>query len=278
MTAVAALPKADIHLHAETKARVDRLASRREGRKPYDWRANVESLSQVPAGIQRLEAISSAIEFPEVNQIARGSFVEWVSEAMHEAAREGAVLVEIRFGAGWVLWPDLMPKFREAELLTKTKYPGFCAEAVISGLSSLAPRRECTSGCVFGGSKGWVGWNRLHPDTLRAGSETGAVGRDLFLGREGGQRWPGYHCPRWRVLASQHPQGTGRSRSEPHWTCRSRCQRLCVLERDGQGAGNCGVLSDFECCPGSSCRHSRVIRYGPLLISAFQSHSTRTIQ
>ena len=139
MTAVAALPKADIHLHAETKARVDRLASRREGRKPYDWRANVESLSQVPAGIQRLEAISSAIEFPEVNQIARGSFVEWVSEAMHEAAREGAVLVEIRFGAGWVLWPDLMPKFREAELLTKTKYPGFCAEAVISGLSPWRP-------------------------------------------------------------------------------------------------------------------------------------------
>ena len=139
MTAVAALPKADIHLHAETKARVDRLASRREGRKPYDWRANVESLNQVPAGIQRLEAISSALEFPEVNQIAREGFVEWVSEAMHEAAREGAVLVEIRFGAGWVLWPDLMPKFREAELLTKTKYPGFCAEAVISGLSPWRP-------------------------------------------------------------------------------------------------------------------------------------------
>ncbi len=79
----------------------------------------------------------------DLDRIARESFVEWVSEAMHEAAREGAVLVEIRFGAGWALWPDLMPKFREAELLTKTKYPRFYAEAVISGLSPHAQTGMC---------------------------------------------------------------------------------------------------------------------------------------
>ena len=139
LTAVAALPKADIHLHAETRARVDRLVSRREGRDPYDWRAKVKKLSQIPAGIPRFEANGGGPQVVDLDRIARESFVEWVSEAMHEAAREGAVLVEIRFGAGWALWPDLMPKFREAELLTKTKYPGFYAEAVISGLSPQRP-------------------------------------------------------------------------------------------------------------------------------------------
>ena len=32
------LPKADIHMHPETGARVERLLSRREGRRPFDWR------------------------------------------------------------------------------------------------------------------------------------------------------------------------------------------------------------------------------------------------
>ena len=53
---------------------------------------------------------------------------------MVEAASDGAILVEMRFGAGWVMWQDLMPMFREAELLTRATHPGFCAEALISGI------------------------------------------------------------------------------------------------------------------------------------------------
>jgi hypothetical protein len=35
---VAALPKADVHLHYEDRARLDRIFARRQGRPPYEWR------------------------------------------------------------------------------------------------------------------------------------------------------------------------------------------------------------------------------------------------
>lgn len=115
VTVIAVLPKADIHLHAETKARVDRLMSLREGRRPYDWRAVRRRLRGMPAGIARLEAINGALDVPELDRLARENFVEWLADAMREAAQDAAVLVEVRFGAGWATWPDLMPRFREAE-------------------------------------------------------------------------------------------------------------------------------------------------------------------
>src|SRR5262245_44674291 len=34
---IAALPKADLHVHAETEARLDRLLAHRHGREPFDW-------------------------------------------------------------------------------------------------------------------------------------------------------------------------------------------------------------------------------------------------
>ena len=35
---IAALPKADLHVHQEWSMRLDRVLARREGRAPYDWR------------------------------------------------------------------------------------------------------------------------------------------------------------------------------------------------------------------------------------------------
>lgn len=87
----------------------------------------------------RLEAIKGELEVTDLDRIAQESFVEWVAEAMSDAARDGAVLVEVRFGAGWVTWDDFMPGFREAERLTQSAYPGFCAEAIISGVSPGRP-------------------------------------------------------------------------------------------------------------------------------------------
>lgn len=75
-TAIIALPKADIHLHAETRARVDRLISRREDRLPYDWQANIRHLMRMPAGISRLEAIKGGLEVKELDRIAQENFVE----------------------------------------------------------------------------------------------------------------------------------------------------------------------------------------------------------
>jgi hypothetical protein len=137
--AVAALPKADIHLHAETRARVDRLISLREGRIPYDWPFWVRKLREMPAGMARLEAIKGELEVTELERLAKDNFVEWVADAMRAGARDDAVVVEMRFGADWVKWPDLMPKFRDAERQVQSEYPAFCAEAVISGVSPARP-------------------------------------------------------------------------------------------------------------------------------------------
>lgn len=59
------------------------------------------------------------------------------------------MLAEMRFGSGWVMWPDLMPKFWESERLTRTKFPGFCAGAIISGLSPERPDgHEVLNACL----------------------------------------------------------------------------------------------------------------------------------
>ncbi len=156
--AVAALPKADIHLHAETGARGDRLMSLREDRNPYDWRAWVRRLMEMPAGIRRLEAIKGDLEVRDLDRLARENFVEWLTDAMREAAQDDAVLVEVRFGEGWVMWPDLMPGFREAERLTRTAYPSFCAEAIISSVSPGRPDgNEVFNACLEARNAGLAG-------------------------------------------------------------------------------------------------------------------------
>ena len=35
---IAALPKADIHIHQEWSPRLDKVLARQEGRAPYNWR------------------------------------------------------------------------------------------------------------------------------------------------------------------------------------------------------------------------------------------------
>ena len=75
----------------------------------------------------------------DLDRIAKCNFVEWVANTMYDAAREGAVLVEVRFGAEWVKWLDLMPRFREAERLVQSSYPDFCAEAIIFSIWPTRP-------------------------------------------------------------------------------------------------------------------------------------------
>ncbi len=72
----------------------------------------------MPPGMDRLLRPGGELEVEQLDRIAREIFLGWVSEAMTEAAEEGAILIEMRFGAGWAAWPDLMPQLREAERLT----------------------------------------------------------------------------------------------------------------------------------------------------------------
>ena len=93
----------------------------------------------MPPGMARLEAIKGELEVTDLDRIAKRNFVEWVADAMYDAAREGAVLVEVRFGAEWVKWPDLIPRFREAERLVQSSYPDFCAEVIIFNIWPTRP-------------------------------------------------------------------------------------------------------------------------------------------
>lgn len=139
-------------------ARVDRLLSRREGGSAHDWETGVRRLREAPAGVARLEAMKGGLDVAELDWLAKNTFVEWVAETMLDAAREGAVLVEIRFGSGWATWPDLMSKFREAEGLAQGNYPNFCAEAIISGLWTTRPDgKEAIDACLAARRDGLAG-------------------------------------------------------------------------------------------------------------------------
>jgi adenosine deaminase len=141
---VGALPKADLHLHAETDGRVDRLLARREGRAAFDWAAWGRQLQRdTPPGFRRLEAWWAHTALPSkiVDSLDAQAdvFVERIVDAIREGAADGAVLVEVRFGSSTSLRPDFMPLFREAERRVQQEFPRCRAEAIISGLT---PSRE----------------------------------------------------------------------------------------------------------------------------------------
>ena len=131
---VAALPKAELHLHAGALARLDRIVARREGRPPYDWREWVrQMMNSVPPGMPRLERLNGELPAAELDRLDDDpeNFVERVADLLEEAAADGAVLAEVRFGGGTVLRPDFIGLFREAERRVQSRYPWLRAEAII---------------------------------------------------------------------------------------------------------------------------------------------------
>ena len=109
----------------------------------------------MPPGMARLEAIKGELEVDDLVTLAKDHFVQWVADAMCDAAREGAVLVEVRFGAEWVKWPDLMPRFREAERQVQGSYPDFCAEVIASGVRTTQP--DVVDACMEAREAGLAG-------------------------------------------------------------------------------------------------------------------------
>src|SRR5215217_9177509 len=132
---VAALPKADLHLHQEAAARLERLAARRQGRPPFDrhgWAARL--MAEQPRGIGRLGGIYDPDDDLDLAGVQTGdeeTFIARVVDILEEAAADGAVLVEVRFGlADAPPWPELMSLFREAERRVRDDFPAFHAEAI----------------------------------------------------------------------------------------------------------------------------------------------------
>ena len=200
--------------------------------------------------------MSDGAEVPGLDRVARESFVEWVSEAMVEAAREGAVLVEMRFGASWVLWPDFLPRFREAEGLTKARYPGFWAEALISG---YGPEGRMVRRCLL------PAWTLKMP-VLRASTSFRCRTNERRTGSNGVRPMAGRRGRRALALASQSTPGSSRQpTSAVLCDCREfvasgtpftlpttlNCWRRCDARRDG------GVLPYFEYGPRGSAAARR---------------------
>ena len=136
---IAAIPKVDLHMHAETTARVDRLVSRRDNAPAHDWEQEVRALAGMPPGMARLKhgvaAIHSSLDNDRLLSLNDDDavFVEWLTDALLETAAEGAVLVEMRFGAKGGLRSGFMSLFREAEGRVRQVYPSFHAEALVVG-------------------------------------------------------------------------------------------------------------------------------------------------
>jgi adenosine deaminase len=153
---IAALPKADLHLHQEERPRLDRVVACRQGRPPYDWRRWMERLLvETGPGMERLAGMfvpDATLSIDGVPGDAPEFIIAKVANALREAAADGAVLVEVRFGtAGLALTrPDFMALFREAERQVQAEYPRLRAEAI--GYLSLDndPARLRSAGRQFG--------------------------------------------------------------------------------------------------------------------------------
>lgn len=139
---IEALPKADLHLHQEWSPRLDRVLARREGRPPFGWRDWAGWLmDETPPGMPRLARLGEIVPAPKEADDAPENFVARVEEMLAEAARDGAVLVEARFGGETALRPDFMALFHEAERRVRGRYPRMRAEAVVTLLLWYAPER-----------------------------------------------------------------------------------------------------------------------------------------
>lgn len=136
---VASLPKADLHVHAETDARLDRILARHEGRATYDWSTWVARLqAETPPGMARLERLRDDRRLDQATVDALdadpGHCVARIVDLLSEGAAEGAVLIEVRFGRTTLEQPDFLALFREAERRVQESYPRLRAQAVLSGL------------------------------------------------------------------------------------------------------------------------------------------------
>jgi adenosine deaminase len=132
---VEGLPKADLHLHQESRARLDRIAAERQGRPPHSWRSIAQRTLASPARtMDRLALIyepDASLDLGDVADSDPAHFITRVAHILEEAASDGAILVEVRFGADDLLnRPNFMPLFREAESRARARYPNLVAEAI----------------------------------------------------------------------------------------------------------------------------------------------------
>ena len=145
---IAALPKADIHIHQEWSPRLDQVLARQEGRAPYNTGARGPPVSCKPHRREPPACVIFLPTFPHPwkPMRSRTDFVARVVHMLEEAAADGAVLVETPPGqghGGQTRLPDALPRRR-------TTGPG--------AVSALACRRDSLRASGMGGGKKWSVW------------------------------------------------------------------------------------------------------------------------
>jgi adenosine deaminase len=162
---IARLPKADLHIHQEQSPRIDRVLARKQGRPPYDWRGWATNLmAQNAPGAARLQHIGAIVPDTLEADAADTIFIARVADLLEEAAADGAVLVEVRFGNASILRPAFLDLFREAERQVQLRYPRLRAEAIATLLLWLEPERleQIVASCLRGASQGLRGIDLLY--------------------------------------------------------------------------------------------------------------------
>jgi Adenosine deaminase len=124
-----------LHLHQEVFPRLERILARQQGRQPYSWRAWArEVIETVPAGPRRLDAIyqnDGALGVDRSMDNNSELFIARVADILEEEAVDGAIYVEVRFGADRLLAiPNFMDLFRQAEKRVQSRHPALRAEAI----------------------------------------------------------------------------------------------------------------------------------------------------
>jgi adenosine deaminase len=169
---VAALPKADLHVHQEWSMRLDRVLARRVGRAPYDWHGwTSRIMAENAPGEPRLRHIATVQPAPTEMDAPAENFIARVKDLLEEAAADGAVLVEVRFGGETALRPDFMELFRAAEEQVRQRYPHFYAEAIYTLLLFYEPSRleRVIQACLRAAGDGLRGVDLLYePYTTEA--------------------------------------------------------------------------------------------------------------
>jgi hypothetical protein len=90
---IASLPKADLHLHQEEVARLDRVVARRRGCLPYNWREWARRLiAETPPGESRLLGMytpDAHLDLGGVPAEAPEYIIAKVVDALEESAADG---------------------------------------------------------------------------------------------------------------------------------------------------------------------------------------------
>jgi adenosine deaminase len=141
------------------------VIARLEGYAPYDWEGWARGLmAEHPPGMPRLGRLSQVFPAPLERDAEPEHFIARVADLLEEAARDGAVLVEVRFGNETMLRPEFMAQFREAERRVQARYPRLHAEAIATLLLWLEPERleHILQGCIGLAREGLGGVDLLY--------------------------------------------------------------------------------------------------------------------